>query len=83
LCVWEYPLVSTANALFDEMAAKGWLLTGPDGQAYRYEFDREPFGRVLTPLPDSGLVDFTHPDAYAFWREKHDALFDAGVDIIK
>jgi alpha-D-xyloside xylohydrolase len=83
LCVWEYPLVSTANPLFDEMADKGWLLKDEAGQPYRYEFDREPFGRVLTPLPDSGLVDFTHPDAYAFWRDKHDELFDAGVDIIK
>lgn len=83
LCVWEYPLVSTANALFDDMASKGWLLTDGAGETYRYEFDREPFGRVLTPLPDSGLVDFTHPDAFAFWRDKHDDLFDAGVDVIK
>ena len=34
-------------------------------------------------MPDSGIVDFTHPDAYAFWRYEHKALFDLGVDMIK
>jgi len=38
---------------------------------------------VLTPLPNSGIVDFTHPDAYAFWRDAHKELFELGVDMIK
>ena len=38
---------------------------------------------MLTPLPDSGIVDFTHPDAFAWWRDAHQPLFDAGVDVIK
>ena len=42
-----------------------------------------PFGAVLTPLPDSGIVDFTHPEAYAWWRDAHQPLFEAGVDVIK
>ena len=84
VCVWEYPLVSVENPLFDEMAAKGWLLKDAEtGQALRYVWDKEPFGAVLTPLPDSGIVDFTHPDAYAFWRDSHKALFDVGVDMVK
>lgn len=84
VCVWEYPLVSVRNPLFDELAAKGWLLKDRrTGDAYRYVWDREPFGDVLTPLPDSGLVDFTHPDAYAYWRDRHAELFAVGVDMIK
>jgi alpha-D-xyloside xylohydrolase len=84
ICVWEYPLVSTRNALFDEMAAKGWLLKDANtGAPWKYEWESEAWGPVLTPLPTSGLVDFTHPDAYAFWRDKHAALFDIGVDMIK
>ncbi|TQV67736.1 alpha-xylosidase [Exilibacterium tricleocarpae] len=84
VCVWEYPLVSVQHPLFDEMAAKGWLLTDSEtGAAYRYQWDSEPFGDVLTPLPISGLVDFTHPDAYAFWRDRHQSLFEVGVDMIK
>lgn len=84
LCVWEYPLVSVNNPLFADMAARGWLLKDKNsGEAYRYQWDTSPFGDVLTPLPDSGLVDFTHPEAYAFWRDQHKALFDIGVDMIK
>lgn len=84
VCVWEYPLVSVKNPLFAEMAAKGWLLRDwRTGDTYRYQWDLEPFGPVLTPLPESGIVDFTHPDAYAFWRDSHKPLFDIGVDMIK
>lgn len=84
VCVWEYPLVSTKNPLFDDMAKKGWLLTdGRTGEPWRYEWESEAWGPVLTPLPTSGLVDFTHPEAYAFWRDQHKQLFDVGVDMIK
>jgi len=84
VCVWEYPLISVKNPLFSEMAAKGWLLKDRrTGEAYRHDWDPEPFGEVLTQLPSSGIVDFTHPDAYAFWRDKHKPLFDMGVDMIK
>lgn len=84
ICVWEYPLVSATGPLFDAMAAKGWLLRDrTTGDALRYNWNPEPFGAVLTPLPPSGLVDFTHPDAYAFWRDQHRALFELGVDMIK
>ena len=41
------------------------------------------FGEVLTPLPKSGILDFTQPEAYKFWRDSHKALFDIGVDMIK
>jgi alpha-D-xyloside xylohydrolase len=82
--VWEYPLVSVKNPLFDRLAAKGWLLKDRrSGEAYRYQWDSEPFGAVLTQLPESGLLDFTQPEAYAYWRDRHRELFDAGVDMIK
>ena len=84
LCVWEYPLVSVRNPLFEELARKGWLLRDArSGEAYRYAWDPEPFGAVLTQLPESGLLDFTHPEAYAFWRDQHRALFELGIDMIK
>ena len=84
ICVWEYPLVSVRNPLFAELAAKGWLLKDArSGEAYRYQWDLEPFGAVLTPLPESGLLDFTQPEAYAYWRDRHRELFELGVDMIK
>ncbi|MGP1397108.1 MAG: TIM-barrel domain-containing protein [Inquilinaceae bacterium] len=84
LCCWEYPLVSVKHPLFAEMEDKGWLLKDPEtGRAYRHVWDPAPFGKVLTPLPESGIVDFTHPAAYAYWRDRHAGLFRSGVDVIK
>jgi alpha-D-xyloside xylohydrolase len=84
ICVWEYPLISVRNPLFAQLADRGWLLRDRrSGEAYRYRWDPEPFGAVLTQLPESGLLDFTHPEAYAYWRDRHRELFEAGVDMIK
>jgi alpha-D-xyloside xylohydrolase len=84
ICVWEYPLISVRHRLFQELATKGWLLKDArTGGPYRYGWDPEPFGQVLTPLPESGLLDFTHRDAYAWWRDQHRALFELGIDMIK
>ena len=84
ICIWEYPMISVNNALFAEAAAKGWLIKDKrTGEAWRYQWDLSPFGEVLTPLPESGIVDFTHPEAFEFWMESHKALFDLGIDMIK
>ena len=84
ICIWEYPLVSVENPLFSTMSEKGWLLKDRrTGDTYRYQWDMSCFGEVLTPLPDSGVVDFTHPEAYEFWLESHKPLFDLGADMIK
>ncbi len=87
VCVWEYPYVSIHNPLFAQLEAKGWLLKSRDGKAYVFDWVKDPtdnpFGSVLTPLPPSGIVDFTHPEAAQFWADSHDKLFDDGVDVIK
>lgn len=87
VCAWEYPCVSVHNPLFQELEAKGWLLKNKDGRAYVFDWVKDPtddpFGKVLTPLPPSGILDFTHPDAAQFWMDSHDKLFDDGVDVMK
>ena len=84
ICIWEYPLVSVQHPLFKEMAEKGWLIKDKrSGEAYQYKWDTSAFAEVLTPLPESGIVDFTHPEAFAFWRDAHKDLFDLGIDMIK
>jgi alpha-D-xyloside xylohydrolase len=84
ICIWEYPMISVENPLFDQLAKKGWLIKDKrTGEAFQYDWDLSAFGEVLTPLPKSGILDFTHPEAYKFWRDSHKPLFDIGVDMIK
>jgi len=83
LCVWEYPYVSVHNPLFRQLAEMGYLLRNAVGDPYVYEWDPGPFGELLTPLPASGMVDFTNPKAYAWYRDAHQRLFAQGVDVIK
>jgi alpha-D-xyloside xylohydrolase len=83
LCVWEYSLISELNPKHTWLAEQGYLLKDRTGAPYSYEWDLSPFGKVLTPLPRSGLLDFTNPAAYAWWRDQHKALFAIGVDTIK
>jgi alpha-D-xyloside xylohydrolase len=87
ICVWEYPYVSVHSPLFADLASRGYLLTNADGDPYVFGWDTapgtSPFGKVLTQLPESGIVDFTHPGAYVWWRDAHAPLFADGVDVIK
>ena len=87
VCVWEYPYVSIHAPLFVELAQRGYLLKTREGDPYIFGWDTasgtSPFGNVLTTLPESGIVDFTNPDAYAWWRDAHQTLFADGVDVIK
>jgi alpha-D-xyloside xylohydrolase len=83
LCVWEYPYVSTENPEYPELEQLGYFLKDGSGATYIYRWDQEPFGALLTPLPDSGLIDFTNPAAAAWWQQRHQRLWDLGVDVIK
>jgi alpha-D-xyloside xylohydrolase len=86
VCLWEYPYVSVHSPLFQELADKEYLLKTANGDPYVFGWDTSsetsPFGDVLTALPESGLLDFTNPAAYVWWREAHRSLFEAGVDVI-
>ena len=85
VCVWEYPYVSVHSPLFADLASRGYLLSKANGDPYVFAWEKASDGGPLGqgPLPQSGIVDFTHPGAYVWWRDAHAALFADGVDAIK
>ena len=73
VCVWINPYVAQASPLFGEAAAAGYLLRRPDGDPWQSDQWQ----------PGMGIVDFTNPDARAWYRAKLAALLDQGVDCFK
>ncbi|CAM2802526.1 alpha-xylosidase [Actinomyces slackii] len=73
VCVWINPYIAQRSALFEEGLARGYLVRTTSGDVWQ------------TDLWQAGmaLVDFTNPEAVAWYRGKLAALLDAGVDCFK
>ena len=80
VCLWENPYVSTQSPLYQELAAKGYLVRRPDGSVY------EALLWSLRSERGMGLcamIDFTNPEAAAWFRRTHEALLAQGADAFK
>ncbi|MGW2148935.1 alpha-xylosidase [Nonomuraea bangladeshensis] len=73
VCVWINPYIAQRSPLFAEAAARGFLLRRPDGTVWQWDLWQAGMG----------LVDFTNPDAAAWFQSKLRALLDQGVDAFK
>ncbi|EPH42001.1 alpha-xylosidase [Streptomyces aurantiacus] len=71
--VWINPYIAQQSPAFAEAAAKGHLVTRPNGDIWQWDLWQ----------PGMALVDFTHPDARAWYADKLRALLDQGVDCFK
>jgi alpha-D-xyloside xylohydrolase len=83
LCLWEYPYLSTKNPLFAELDAKGYFLKNPDGSTYIHRWFPPPMDTLVPHLQPSGIIDFTNPEAYAWYSEMHRPLIEMGVAVMK
>jgi alpha-glucosidase len=67
--VIEEPYLTTKSRNYPEALAKGYLATHYDGSAYTFDF-----------WPgECALVDFSNPQARAWWTEKHKPLLEVGI----
>lgn len=73
VCVWINPYIAQRSHLFDEGREKGYLVTRPDGSVWQWDLWQAGMA----------LVDFTNPDAVAWYRSHLQVLLDMGVDAFK
>ncbi len=73
ICVWINPYIGQKSCLFEEGREKGYLLKRTDGSVWQTDLWQ----------PGMGLVDFTNPDACAWYQSKLKTLLDMGVDCFK
>jgi alpha-D-xyloside xylohydrolase len=81
--LWEYSYLSTCNPLFNDLAEKGYLLKTSTGEPYIHRWFQWPFDKVWPHLMPSGIIDFTNPEAYCWYRDQHKALHDIGISVMK
>ncbi|MDO4242923.1 MAG: alpha-xylosidase [Actinomyces sp.] len=73
VCVWINPYIAQRSALFAEGAEHGYLVRRTDGGVWQ------------TDMWQAGmaLVDFTNPEAVAWYRARLAGLLEMGVDCFK
>ena len=73
VCVWINPYIAQASELFAEGVEKGYFLHKENGDVWQW--DKWQAGMAI--------VDFTNPEAKAWYQEKLTALLEMGVDCFK
>ncbi|WP_169164840.1 alpha-xylosidase [Cellulomonas taurus] len=73
VCVWINPYIAQRSHLFDEGRELGYLVKNPDGSVWQWDMWQAGMA----------LVDFTNPEAVAWYQGKLRTLLDMGVDCFK
>jgi len=71
--VWINPYVAQASKLFAEGKEGGYFLKKPNGDVWQWDLWQ----------PGMAIVDFTNPEAKAWFQSKLRALVEMGVDALK
>ena len=87
LCLWEHPYIDKETEMYREGTEKGYLLKRGDGSVYdahlviRSGRAQQEYTETFYDL--GGIVDFSSPRAVEWYKGKHRALLDVGVDVFK
>src|SRR6478752_5132672 len=73
ICLWINPYIAQLSPLFEEGKANGYLVTRADGSIWQWDLWQAGMA----------LVDFTNPEAAAWYSGKLERLLDQGVDCFK
>ena len=74
ICAWVNPYLAQNNDTFRECADKGYFLMRSDGHGIK---------QVDNWQPGLAIIDFTNPDAAAWYAGRIKGLLSVGVDCIK
>lgn len=73
ICVWINSYIGQESVLFDEGMEKGYFIKRPNGDVWQWDMWQ----------PGMAIVDFTNPEACAWYSAKLEELLDMGVDSFK
>lgn len=76
LVLWISPNMTAGNAVYDECAKAGYLITNGQGEPYLHRLGNQP-GWMGT------CFDFTNPEAVAWWQAKVRSVMEMGVRGLK
>ncbi len=73
VCVWINPYVGQKAKCFQMLSDNGWLLQRPNGDTWQWDLWQ----------PGCAVLDFTNPDAVAWYKSCLKKLLAQGVDAFK